>query len=143
MGLYQLCGDEAGVINYLANLYGVAPDVIAPTVASWLADLPALPPPSRQRSAPPILAPAVRSRLAAAAPLHVPNIMRIDPPPSAAGIGQKENSNLVEAMRALDARLNERSRAGRNGRRSQPTSNTLALPERHVRWRCAHPPMDC
>jgi hypothetical protein len=135
IGLYQLCGSEVGVIAYLANLYGVSADVIAPTVRNWLADLPALPPPSRQRSAPPILAPAVRHRLASAAPPHFTNIMRIEPPCSAAGIGQKENSNLIEAMRALDVRLNERARAGRDGRRgTQSATDTLALPERHVGW---------
>ena len=96
---------------YLARLYGVPAHSIAMTVRSWLAALPSVPPPSRQRSAPPIVG---LSRMAPSVPSpsysgqhRPPEIMKVaQPPPSAPVLGN--DKNVVAAMKALDMRLNRR-----------------------------------
>lgn len=61
-------GSEPDVVETLAKVWGCAPLAIAETVRSWLSSMPALPPPSRMRSAPAIVSPALQARLASAAP---------------------------------------------------------------------------
>lgn len=130
-GLYSLCGSEHGVVTYLAKLYGLTPDEIAPTVHGWLESLPAVPPPSRQRSAPPVLNPALEARLAHANPrstllrIQPPDVMRIEVPQSAPcgqNLAAERGQKLVAAMRALESRMNNSTgaRAGPNARRAVP-----------------------
>ena len=68
--LYQLCGgSRSEVVSLLARLWGAAPAVIAPSVHSWLVQLPPIPVPSRTFSAPPALSVALAERLRRATPL--------------------------------------------------------------------------
>jgi hypothetical protein len=116
-GLYVLCGgDEHQILEHLAKFFKRAPQDIAPTVRSWLADMPAIPPPSRQRSAPPKVAnqgvaPGVR--LMASGPFSAPKA----PPHSA----PTTSNDLVAAMRALDNRLNRSTRGDERG--AEPASS--------------------
>jgi hypothetical protein len=67
--LYELCGGRAlEVVLTLAKCWGERPEDIAPTVCSWLVDMPPILPPSRSRSAPPVLPPAMKARLSSARP---------------------------------------------------------------------------
>lgn len=126
-GLRKLCGDDDATVSYLSRLYNLPRDAIAPTVKSWLAELPHMPPPSRQRSAPPVVAPGIEACLRAAASSSAAgqpkqqtpaDVMRIDLPPPSAPV-QGKDVNVAAAMRALDSRLN------RSTHRRQP----IALPE--------------
>jgi len=102
--LYELCGgDDDQVIAHLAKLFGLPPEAIASTVRTWLKMLPAVPPPSRQRSAPAVMAAEV-------GPLGVPKkagmgsqMVKIQPPASAPVPGRE----VIAAMRALDSRINK------------------------------------
>jgi len=109
-GLLKLCGSEKGVIDYLARLWNMEASTIAPTVRIWIKALPAVPPPSRQRSAPPLISPAVSAFALARAPaaqraMRPPDVMRVEPPPSAPV--QSSREAVIAAMRGLDARLNQ------------------------------------
>lgn len=108
-GLYALCGgSEEALITHLAKVHGVPPQDLAPTVLSWLAERPEIPPPSRQRSAPPVLA-AVDNK-GGRAPSILRGVARTRPPPqsAAADIGRSSlDSELAAAMRAVDTRLNK------------------------------------
>ena len=132
MGLYQLCGSEEKVVDYLARLNGIPNEAIAPIVHSWIQALPKLPLPSRQRSAPPALNPPYASVAAAVAKAMAsssgapaaaavshgkrqqlqhelpPQVMKIIPPNSAPARG---SNSVVAAFRALDSRLNNNTRA--------------------------------
>ena len=116
--LLKLCGSEERVVIFLARTFGLAPEQIAPTVMSWLAELPEVPPPSRQRSAPPDLSP---ERYAAWSPGYtlagirrqanrIPDILPIrTPPPSAPVHGS--GTELMASIRSIDRRLNRSTQA--------------------------------
>ena len=113
-GLLKLCGSDDKVIDYLARLWGMDSSSIAPTVRGWIKALPAVPPPSRQRSAPPLLSPAVTAYALARAPaatraMRPPDVLRVEPPPSAPV--QSSREAVIMAMRGLDARLNQNAAA--------------------------------
>lgn len=108
-GLLKLCGSESGVVDYFSRWYQLPKDTIQPTILGWLAALPAVPPPSRMRSAPAMSGP----RTAAAAPaltlrkptaaVRGPDILPIKTPPASAPVHQ--SAQIVAAMRSVDARL--------------------------------------
>ena len=105
--LKKLCGSDDLVVVHLARCYGVSVESIAPTVLRWLKDLPAVQPPSRQRSAPSVMAPtvmenALRRVVASARP---PEILPVRTPPASAPV-KGDSAALVAAMRRLDNRLN-------------------------------------
>ena len=88
-GLLKLCGSEEATVAYLARIYNLPAEEIAPTFKAWLRELPPVAPPSRQRSAPPM----VNSLMSAGAPgllskrgvvgsaLPMSQVMPIVPPP--------------------------------------------------------------
>ena len=148
MGLYQLCGSEEKVVEYLARLNGIPAETIAPIVRSWISGLPKLPVPSRQRSAPPVLNPPFASVAAAVAkavsgaPAAArsstqlpPQVMKIVPPSSAPARG---SAGVVAAFRALDSRLNSTTRAqlsdGPRRAPQQPQKLQLVPEEMPVEW---------
>ena len=123
--LWRLCGTPDKVVHHIARSLSLVPSAIAPTVKQWLAELPEVPPPSRQRSAPAVLAPSMQARLVAAAtPLQQlqrgqrADVLRLKTPPASAPAlpGARD---VTAAMRALDARLN---RTARNGQWLQSSS---------------------
>ena len=119
-GLYTLCGgDERLIIEHLAKVFERAPEDIAQTVRSWLADLPAVPPPSRQRSAPPMIAPSTRLASSSRAYPLPKNVPPLSAPTT--------SHDLVAAMRALDNRLNRSTRTGDVA--AQPASSSLQVGE--------------
>ena len=74
--LFRLCGgSEPDVVEFLAKLWGTTPLVICDVVRSWLKDMPAVPLPSRSRSAPPVLPKAISQRLASAAPAATASVV--------------------------------------------------------------------
>lgn len=119
--ILKLCGNEAGVIALMAKQYGLPAEAIAPTVRGWLAALPPLPPPSRQRSAPANLDAHLNSLVATrrgGKELPYPGALPTPPsagsrpgvPPASAPVqGRASTAEVVAAMRALDSRLNSAS----------------------------------
>ena len=112
--LLKLCGSEEQVVIFLARTFGLAPQQIAPTVMSWLAALPAVPPPSRQRSAPPDLSPESYAALSPASfyrrqANRVPDILPIRTPPPSAPV--HSGTELMASIRSIDWRLNRSSQA--------------------------------
>jgi len=107
--LYKLCGSEAQVTALLAKQHRLTPEALAPTVRKWLAALPEIPPPSRQRSAPPsLVAPAMSTPFAtsvAGAAARPAEVVPIRPPPASAPV-RSSGADVIAAMRALDSRLN-------------------------------------
>ena len=71
-GLLKLCGSEEATVAYLARIYNLPAEEIAPTFKAWLRELPPVAPPSRQRSAPPM----VNSLMSAGAPIGDLNAVR-------------------------------------------------------------------
>ena len=129
--MLKLVGSEEKVIEYIAKQYGLSVDQVAPTVKGWLAALPAVPPPSRQRSAPPLLAlnaSANASSLRRHQYNNVPSraeVIPIKPPPASAPTGAS-SAEVMAAMRSLDARLN-----ARNAGRALPDQSGARRIERH------------
>ena len=127
LGLRKLMGSNAKTVEYLAKLYNMETEAIRPTVEEWLAALPRIPPPSRQRSAPaeffsPV-ALEMRLKAAAAASKRGPaQILEVNlPPPSAPvqGRGRAASGDRLQtqaAMRALNTKLNSRAIAAYSGR---------------------------
>ena len=118
-GLYKLCGSEDAVVEHIAKACGVEPVQIRQQILACLAQLPEVPPPSRQRSAPPVVAPEQRVLAQTAANSNSlfrggstggPDVLRVRAPPqSAPATGSR--GDIAAAMRALDSRLNQSSRA--------------------------------
>ena len=113
LGLLKLCGSEDSVVDYLARVWGMDASTIAPTVRGWIKALPAVPPPSRQRSAPPA-APSFGAPSTSTAVLNlrgkqqpennVIQICRIKTPPASAPVKPSAPA-LMSAIRAVNARL--------------------------------------
>lgn len=123
--LLKLTGSEDAVVRMLARQWGLSPVVIATTVKGWLQNLPALPPPSRQRSAPGQLAP---SSAFAAFPTTIavsaqrgPEILPIRTPPCTAPVGPNA-ANLMAQMRAVNSRLNHGTQASYSQRKAAPVT---------------------
>jgi hypothetical protein len=116
--LKALCGgNEESIVALLAKTYKLSPTAIAPTVRQWLAELPAAPPPSRQRSSPPVLATAPKGRTetrSSALAARPPDVLPIRTPPASAPV--LGSSDVVAAMRALDSRLNRQTVASNSTR---------------------------
>lgn len=112
-GLLKLTGgDKPAVISHIAKVYGVQTESIADTVKSWLDDLPAIPPPSRQRSAPPAapVACEIPLGLTRAAPgaARAAEVLSIREPPASAPVRQS-SGDLIKTMAALNARISKPS----------------------------------
>ena len=114
--LVRLCGSEDRVIALLAKTYGLSAETIAPTVLEWIAALPPLVPPSRQRSAPPALAPSVAAPVVIAGRPRGPDILPIKTPPASAPV--RSSAELTAAMKAINTRLNHTAQATNSERKS-------------------------
>ena len=139
--LAALCGgNEAEVVTLLARLWRAPAQAIMPVVASWLAQLPPIPPPSGLRSAPATLPNALEERLSSARPAIVGTgvtlrrgVLRYDdarkaPSLSAPVAGSGLSlSAVLTGLHAASTRIS--GAAGGNGvRRTSPHGGMLKLP---------------
>ena len=119
-GLRKLCGSDSAVIDYFANWYQMEADAIAPTIQSWLANCPVVPPPSRQRSAPAVssdVATAAAMRNPRAAANRPPEILPIKTPPASAPVHSAPS--IAAALSAANHRLSASAAATRRARRAR------------------------
>ena len=104
--LRRLCGSDELVIAYLAKTLALPAESIASDVRSWLADLPYIPPPSRQRSAPAAPTQPLMARRAASKDQHKPEIMRVRTPPKSAPC-RPSSAELIKEMSMLNLHMSE------------------------------------
>jgi hypothetical protein len=104
--LRRLCGSDELVIAYLAKTLALPAESIASDVRGWLADLPYIPPPSRQRSAPAAPTQPLMARRAASKDQHKPEIMRVRTPPKSAPC-RPSSAELIKEMSMLNLHMSE------------------------------------
>lgn len=108
--LLRLCGTAELVIAYLAKSLALPADSIADDVRSWLAELPDIPPPSRQRSAPAAPVQTQMTRLASASKgssNRGPEILRVRTPPKSAPV-RPLSAELMKEMARLNLSINSK-----------------------------------
>jgi len=118
-GMLNLCGSKESVVALLARRYNIPAATLAPTVMQWLATLPPVPPPSRQRSAPPTLAPPRLALDAGRAPTN-------KAPPCSAPV--ESAASVMAAISSLNSRLNRSaSQANSQRKSSAPRTDWLGV----------------
>ena len=111
--LLKLCGSEQQVVAYLAKKFCVSPGSIAETVHGWLANLPTVPPPSRQRSAPAIPLNGIKFRsLTSSSSLSTavsfqtrPEMLTVKTPPASAPV-RPASREMMKTLERLNHRIN-------------------------------------